>query len=126
MTTAQTEIRPDDLAYEPCRRIYGKCCELSDGGVTPTFERLMLAFDEPAVKSLLVELDETGRAKQMAAPLELLEAFFATYRRRKVVPLAPGQLEDELLFKMARELRTRHGVSTPTEGQDQARVDRGR
>ncbi len=123
--TAQSHIRAEELAYEPCRRIYRKCCELSGAGVTPTFEQLMLAFDEPVVKNLLVELDEKGRAKEMVAPLELLEAFFVTYRRQKVVQPAPGQMEDEQLFQLARDLETLHGSPRPTDGQDHARVDRG-
>ena len=118
VSTAQNAIPPDELAYGPCRRMYAKCCELADSGIEPNFEQLMLAFDEPALKSLLVELDETGRAKQMAAPLELLEAFFVTYRRRKVVHPTPGQSEDALLEQMTRELRARHGISMPMEGQD--------
>ncbi len=36
-------------------------------GPAPTFDRLMLEFDEPAVKSLLVELDETRQAKGQPA-----------------------------------------------------------
>jgi hypothetical protein len=126
VNTALEQIRPEELAYPPCRRIYGKCCELSDEGIVPTFDRLMLAFDEPALKSLLVELDETGRAKQMAGPQELLEAFFVTYRRRKIVHPAPGQMEEDALSRLARELQTRHGISRPTDGQDQAGVDRNR
>ncbi|NLY00829.1 MAG: DNA primase [Rhodopirellula sp.] len=116
VVTAQAEIDPSELAFAPCRKIYQKLCELSDAGAAPTFDRLMLEFDESAVKSLLVELDETGRAKQMTAPLELLEAFFQTFRRRMVVQTAPGQIEDESLFRIARELQARHGISLPTEG----------
>ena len=29
----------------------------------PSFDRLMLEFDEPAVKNLLVDLDETSQSK---------------------------------------------------------------
>ena len=36
-------------------------------GPEPTFDRLMLEFDEPAMKSLLVELDESATAKGLAA-----------------------------------------------------------
>ncbi len=118
VVTAQAEIAPSELGFEPCRRIYRKCCELSDAGDPPTFERLMLEFDEPAVKSLLVELDETGRAKQLDSPLKLLEDFFQTFRQRKVVQPAPGQSAEESLFQLAREreLQARHGISLPTEG----------
>ena len=55
--------RPEQLAAEPCRRIYETCCRLADAGVVPAFDRLMLEFDEPAMKNLLVELDESGQAK---------------------------------------------------------------
>ncbi len=51
------------MTAEPCRRIYETCCRLADEGVLPTFDRLMLEFDEPAMKNLLVELDESGQAK---------------------------------------------------------------
>lgn len=113
---AQLEILPEELAFEPCRKIYQKCCELSDAGAPPTFDKLMLEFDEPAIKSLLVELDETGRAKQVASPLELLEAFFKEFRRRKPSQPASGPLGVEGLFRLAKELEARHGISSPTEG----------
>ena len=40
----------------------------------PDFDRLILEFDDPSLKSLLVDLDEQGRAKgsRMAEPAELL------------------------------------------------------
>ena len=38
-------------------------------GRVPAFDRLMLEFDEPAIKSLLVELDESGQAKASRRPI---------------------------------------------------------
>ncbi len=63
------------LASSALRRIYETCCRLLDDGVLPEFDRLMLEFDDPALKSLLVDLDEQGRAKgsRMAEPAELLK-----------------------------------------------------
>ena len=61
--SVRSRIAAEQLAAEPCRRIYETCCRLADEGVVPTFDRLMLEFDQPAIKSLLVELDESGQAK---------------------------------------------------------------
>ena len=46
-----------------------------NAGVLPDFDRLMLESDNPSLKSLLVDLDEQGRAKgsRMAEPAELLQ-----------------------------------------------------
>ena len=76
-----------------------------DAGPTPAFERLMLAFDDPAVKSLLVELDEEGRAKgSRRRPIpglveELLrehcnERRWRSERPAQNVALREGQLDD--------------------------------
>jgi DNA primase len=60
-------IAADRLAAAPCRRIFETCCRLADEGISPTFDRLMLELDEPALKSLLVDLDESGQAKRRSA-----------------------------------------------------------
>ena len=51
----------------------------------PGFERLILEFDEPAVKSLLVDLDEQGRAKggRIAEPPELLNDLLKSLQRKE-------------------------------------------
>ena len=38
---------------------------MSRDGITPDFDRLLLEFDEPAIKNLLVDLDEQGRDKTL-------------------------------------------------------------
>jgi DNA primase len=49
--------------YCPRRReLFAMFRHLTETGVAPTFERLMLEFDDPAMKTLLVELDEEHRA----------------------------------------------------------------
>jgi DNA primase len=73
VAVVREEIRPEQLAHQGCRAIYTACCRLADEGIPPTFARLMLEFDEQALKSLLVELDETGRAKDITQPEALLE-----------------------------------------------------
>ncbi len=56
-------INPDQMASSLARLIFGRCCQLSQQGITPDFARLLLEFDEQEVKTLLVDLDEQGRAK---------------------------------------------------------------
>ena len=63
-------------------------------GVLPDFDRLILEFDDPALKSLLVDLDVQGRAKgsRMAEPAELLKELVKAFQRREVEKQQPGQL----------------------------------
>ena len=99
-------------------------------GVTPAFDRLMLEIDDPAVKSLLVALDEAGRAKggRTADPAALLEELRKTFSRKEVekrrpvenVALRERQLdptqEMDLLRNIIQQERGRQGISKPTDG----------
>lgn len=127
---ARTAITPEHLASPTCREIYQACCRLAEAGQTPTFERLMLEFDDPGTQSLLVELDEKGRAKGMANPEALMEQVIRTFRQREserrtqadMSVLRDGRLdvdqELELLQKIVqnKQERARHGTSEPTDG----------
>jgi hypothetical protein len=87
-------ITAEQLAAEPCRRIYETCCRLADAGVVPGFDRLMLEFDEPAMKNLLVELDESGQAKGRPAadPAALLDELVRTMQRKEAERGRPAQI----------------------------------
>jgi DNA primase len=122
------EIRPEDVQFRPCRQIYETCLRLLDGGVAPTFERLMLEFDEPGLKSLLVELDEHGRAKGITDPAALIEELKRYFRqvqaaKQRVVDAAelsegrlPHSEEVALLNQILQKECTRHGRTKPTDG----------
>jgi DNA primase len=113
-----------------CRRIYETCCRLSDSGTVPSFDRLMLAIDEPAIKSLLVELDEGAQAKRTRGgdPLALLNDLIRTFQQQEAQKQRPAQLvalrerrlddsqETELLERILQQERNRHGISEPTDG----------
>lgn len=125
VAVVRDEIRPEQLAHQGCRAIYAACCQLADEGIPPTFERLMLEFDDQAMKSLLVELDETGRAKGITEPEALLEDLMRRIQQNdKRLALDSGairQTEDEsqqmaLLERLVQQERARHGISNPTEG----------
>jgi len=63
---ARARLTIEQLPTPAMRRIFACLCELADLGVEPTFDRLMLRFDEPELQNLLVGLDEDGRMKQRA------------------------------------------------------------
>jgi DNA primase len=125
---ARAEIRSEQLADEPCRQIYEACCRLTDASNDPSFDRLMLEFDDPAIKSLLVELDEKGSAKGDYDPEALLEDVIRSYQQHEADRQRPhhaGALREggmdeteelELLDRIVQEARNRHGISRPTEG----------
>jgi hypothetical protein len=103
---------------------------LSEAGVTPSFDRLMLEFDEPEVKSLLVDLDESRQSKgRSAADAEtLLNELLKTQTRKEVEKQRPQQIvalreggldadqQAELLEAILRQERNRQGISKPTDG----------
>ncbi len=90
----------------------------------------MLEFDEPAVKSLLVELDETGQTKGLPAadPAVLLDQLAKTINRQEVERRRPAEIvtlreggldarqQAALLEEIIRQKRDRQGISKPTDG----------
>ena len=90
----RSRIAAEQLAAEPCRRIYETCCRLADKGTVPAFDRLMLEFDEPAIKSLLVELDESGQAKGRPAadPEPLLNDLIKNLEQKEIERQRPAQI----------------------------------
>ncbi len=76
------------------RLIFETCSRLDDEGIVPKFDRLMLEFDSPEMKNLLVELDEKGRAKgrQTADPEALLDELARTRTRKEVERQRPADI----------------------------------
>jgi len=130
ISAASSHIAAADLTAAPCRRIYETCCRLADEGVPPTFDRLMLEFDEPAMKNLLVELDETGQAKGRPAadPEPLLNDLIRNLQQKEIERQRPAQIvalregglddraQEDLLLTAIRQQRDRQGISKPTDG----------
>ena len=88
------------------------------------------AGDQSAIKSLLVELDEGGRAKwcEIADPAAWLQKFITAFQRKElegqrpahVVAFREGALDDrqetELMEKIMEQERRRQGISEPRDG----------
>jgi hypothetical protein len=122
----------EHLAAGICRRIFETSCRLNDEGVLPSFDRLMLEFDEPEIKNLLVDLDESrqskGRPASDADVDTLLEELARTWSGKEVEKQRPAQIvalreggldarqQAELLEAILRQERNRQGISEPTEG----------
>lgn len=130
LASVRPELGAGYFGSVACRRIYETCCRLADAGDTPTFERLMLESDEPVTKSLLVTLDEGGRAKgnRSADPHTLCEQLIKTFqqkeaqkqRPKQIVALREGSLADsqelELLERIIQQERSRHGIVREGDG----------
>jgi hypothetical protein len=130
--TAFREIASDvdasQLTSAPARRIYDMCLRLAAADITPDFDRLLTEIDDPALKSLLVEIDEQAhaRAARGAVPRreELLEQLRWRERQREhreqVAALADRRLDAKeelaLIERMMHERRIRQGISKPTDG----------
>jgi DNA primase len=59
-------IDPASIASPHARRIFAGCCRLAEQGMHEDFGRLLAAFDEPAMKNLIVELDDSAQKKANA------------------------------------------------------------
>lgn len=121
------EIFPEQLTSASARAILTCCYEWSD--TSPSlFDRLLVEFEEPALKSLIVDLDERGRAKGGVEASVRLEAALPRYRqrphereqRRRSSALATRRVDEqtelELLQQIVERERSRQGISTPTDG----------
>lgn len=130
LALARSRVKAERFNAGPCRLIFETCCRLDDEGVVPSFDRLMLRFDEPAMKNLLVELDETGRAKdrQTADAEALLDKLMKTMIQREAEKQRPAEivtLREEgldaqqkatMVEDIFRRERDRQGISEPTDG----------
>ena len=57
-------VLPEQLRSPVTRSIYNQCSELVEQqSKPPTFDNLMTAFDDPKMKNVLIELEDSGRKK---------------------------------------------------------------
>jgi DNA primase len=128
------QLDTEEIPHEVCRGIYIKAVEIMHAGQVPTFDQLMLATNDPDVKNLLVDCDETGREKKTSDSqrrvsdlLMLLEHKKQSVRHQSAMSefsqkrLDPGN-EDQALaalfndLKRKDESKRRQAGSAPTDG----------
>ncbi|MBS0208800.1 MAG: DNA primase [Planctomycetes bacterium] len=130
------EMTLDDFSCPQRRTIYGAMLRLLTEGKSPTFDLLMLLFDDPALKSALVELDEersqlgrSGSAEDnVAREIRDLLTMFRTEREertsRSTTTEASARAKSvdaeadpaAALRALVDKQRVRQGISVPTDG----------
>jgi DNA primase len=75
-------VAPAAFASDAARRIYVTCSGLADEGWQNDFGRLLAEFDDPDMKSLVVQLDESCATKAAADRERWLADLLETHRRR--------------------------------------------
>ena len=128
MDTLLEQIHSDDIESGVAQQVFALAGELYHSGLTPTFDRLMLAADDPALKNLLVDCDEQGRDKLSSDPDQRLRDLLADRDRRSqearhnvtLAELRQNQLDpeqaDRALVAMFNDLKRRQAGSPPTDG----------
>jgi len=128
LTEVAGQVAVESISFGPYRRILRKCADLVENGERPSFERLLLEFDELEMKNVLVDLDERGREKGHTDwPLRihhLLERYRwkeeDQERRLQTAVLRESQLEEsrqiEILDQIITQARQRQRTSGPTDG----------
>lgn len=128
------QISVDEIPHDVCRAVYAQAVNLMHAGQIPTFDQLMLATNDPEVKNLLVDCDETGREKKasdiqlrVSDLLALLEQKKQAARHQSAMSefsqkrLDPGN-EDQALDAMFQDLKRKEAAkrrqagSAPTDG----------
>jgi DNA primase len=128
MDSLLEELSADELESAAARQLYELAAEMFHDGEAPTFERLMLAVDDPVVKNLLVDCDEQARRKAEVDPRQRIDDLLGDRRRRQeearhrvmVAELQTNQLDpeqaDRTLAALFDDLKRRQAGSAPTDG----------
>lgn len=110
-------IEPATMTSEAGRRIYSACCRLVEDGWQNDFGRLLAEFDNPDMKNLLVQLDESCQTKVKADRERWLADLLESHHRRGVETadrrrLAAARQEDDeatrLLNEFCKESKPKH------------------
>lgn len=93
-TAIRRQIDLSQIRHTVCRAIYETCCRLSDLGMSPSFDRLMLDINDPAAQSFLVGIDENAQAtgQSSADPEVLLNGLMETFQRKEIERQRPAQI----------------------------------
>jgi len=121
-------IRSDEITNPQCREVFAACLQMMHAGQVPTFDQLMLACDDAATKSLLVDCDEEGRARADSDTQQRVQDLLQFVAKQKqnsehltqIAELRQNrhdpQHEQELLLKLFDDLKRRQAGSLPTDG----------
>ena len=77
VSAVQEVVATEDFSDEAHRRLLALCYRVADAGMSPSYENLIAATEEPDLKSLLVTLEATARAKTQTLELDGPQAALA-------------------------------------------------
>jgi DNA primase len=83
VATVLEAIPADNLRSAGARQLLQMFASVTDQGITPDFDRLLLATDDPMFKNLLVELDEAASGKADADGELALRELLQTFNKRQ-------------------------------------------
>lgn len=121
-------VQSEGLESPAARGVFQRCCDLADAGISLDFERLLLDFDDPRLKDLLVDLYERGHAKGTENVNDRLHGVIRAWqgedqRQRQLartVALRENQLDQaselDILQQIMSQERSRHGIAKPMDG----------
>lgn len=116
-TRLQESIEPAAISSPAARTIFVTWCRMAEQGESQDFGRLLAQFDDPAMKNLLVALDESAATKANADRDRWLADLFETYRRRvdetqrRAVLAAARQSDasaEQLLAQFCEQTKSKH------------------
>ena len=100
------------LETATARQLYDCYAELEAQGLTPDYQRVILEFDEPEMKNLLVELDEDCQKKFSAESEAVLSDLLLVFERRyaeaelrdNLATLESGKIDEEKQLHLLQDL----------------------
>ncbi len=121
-------IGETDFRHPVARELFASARTIHERGEDPTFDALMLGAEDPELKNLLVECDESGAAKSASDTARRLqdllgqkqsneekarhETMLAGLRKKELTP----EKEDECLGQLFQDLSRRQASPKPTDG----------
>jgi DNA primase len=128
MAALAEHVQADDVESPVVRDLYALAVDLHRAGATPTYQQLMLAADDPRLKSLLVDLDEESQQKAGSDVAQRLHDLIHDRDRRQtelrhrsaIADLNERRLDEEQELETLRSLYhdfgRRQAGSQPTDG----------
>jgi DNA primase len=110
-------IEPSAITSTAASRVFAACCRLVDDGWQNDFGRLLAEFDDPGMKNLLVELDESSQTKASADRERWLADLLDSYRRRReetehrarlAAARQDGDEAEQLLAQFCEQSKSKH------------------
>jgi DNA primase len=128
---ALESVHEEDLRGDHARWIWQAYRKLNLEGISPDFGQILSAVDEPALKKLLVDLDDRGQSREPLAGEDAVSRLRGLVRdmqfrrraaetTRQIAQLEQRKCDEQqevaLLQQLIQKERERQGITEPTDG----------